>query len=166
MTDVERLNSNTLSYLENVMVFAKISVDLELSTCWCGTPHAVPAELLRKQERDLNNGRDQEAIYCPLGHRYIKSGEGEAAKLRKWLEEREREVIRERQRHDQTRVELEATERKRRALKGNITKLKRRAAAGVCPCCTRTFQNLARHMETKHPEFATDEKLEAKNENV
>ena len=24
---------------------------------------------------------------------------------------------------------------------------------GVCPCCTRTFPNLAAHMKTKHPDF-------------
>jgi hypothetical protein len=23
----------------------------------------------------------------------------------------------------------------------------------VCPCCNRSFQNLRRHMATKHPEF-------------
>lgn len=141
------------------MTFATAAVDLEISTCWCGMPHAVPATLLRKQERDHRDGREQQSIYCPLGHSYIKAGEGEAARLRKQLEAKDREVIRERQRHDQTRAELETTERKRRAMKGNITKLKRREAAGLCPCCNQTFQNLARHMETKHPEFATDETI-------
>lgn len=28
--------------------------------------------------------------------------------------------------------------------------LQKRINAGVCPCCNRTFQNLARHMATKH----------------
>jgi hypothetical protein len=23
----------------------------------------------------------------------------------------------------------------------------------VCPCCQRSFQNLSRHMKTKHPEY-------------
>jgi hypothetical protein len=26
-------------------------------------------------------------------------------------------------------------------------------ANGVCPCCNRTFQNLARHMAGKHPDY-------------
>jgi hypothetical protein len=25
---------------------------------------------------------------------------------------------------------------------------------GVCPCCKRTFENLARHMKGQHPTFA------------
>jgi hypothetical protein len=28
-------------------------------------------------------------------------------------------------------------------------------ANGVCVCCNRSFKNLAAHMQTKHPEFAT-----------
>lgn len=30
---------------------------------------------------------------------------------------------------------------------------KTRSAAGVCPCCTRSFSNMTRHMKTKHPDF-------------
>lgn len=33
----------------------------------------------------------------------------------------------------------------------------KRAAVGVCPCCTRTVHQLARHMKTKHPEFVVQE---------
>lgn len=45
------------------------------------------------------------------------------------------------------------------ATKGHQTRLKKRIAAGVCPCCHRTFQDLARHMHGQHPEFvATEEK--------
>lgn len=31
-------------------------------------------------------------------------------------------------------------------------RLRRRTAAGVCPCCNRSFVQLARHMKTKHPD--------------
>jgi hypothetical protein len=37
--------------------------------------------------------------------------------------------------------------------KAQVTKLKKRASAGVCPCCNRTFSNMARHMAHQHPEF-------------
>lgn len=30
-------------------------------------------------------------------------------------------------------------------------RLKKRVMAGVCPCCSRSFENLRRHMQTKHP---------------
>ena len=29
-----------------------------------------------------------------------------------------------------------------------------RVEHGVCPCCKRSFSALARHMATKHPEYA------------
>lgn len=32
-------------------------------------------------------------------------------------------------------------------------RLATRANHGVCPCCKRTFSQLARHMKTKHPDF-------------
>jgi hypothetical protein len=44
-----------------------------------------------------------------------------------------------------------------RAFKGRVTRLKNRAAAGVCPCCNRTFAQLARHMATKHKGFTAEE---------
>lgn len=31
-----------------------------------------------------------------------------------------------------------------------------RVGAGVCPCCKRTFQQLARHMKCKHPKYRTE----------
>lgn len=32
-----------------------------------------------------------------------------------------------------------------------VVQIKKRAAAGLCPCCNRSFQNVQRHMKTKHP---------------
>lgn len=39
------------------------------------------------------------------------------------------------------------------AYKGQVTKVKRRVSKGVCPCCNRTFENLARNMESQHPAY-------------
>lgn len=33
------------------------------------------------------------------------------------------------------------------------TRIKNRVKNGVCPCCNRTFENLARHMQAKHSDF-------------
>lgn len=38
-------------------------------------------------------------------------------------------------------------------------RIRERVQAGVCPCCNRTFQNLARHMATKHPKLKRHERL-------
>jgi len=43
-----------------------------------------------------------------------------------------------------------------KAIRGELTKLKKRVTNGVCPCCHRSFQNLRRHMATKHPNEAKD----------
>ena len=137
-------------------VYASVEVDLVVVTCWCGMPHAVPRSLRDKQQRDHRDGRQQTSVYCPLGHSYVIAGEGEAARLKLQLESEKKRVVAARATNDQLRAELKTTEAKRRAAKGVATKLKKRAANGVCPCCGRTFQQLARHMKTKHPEYVAE----------
>jgi hypothetical protein len=95
------------------------------------------------------------AVFCPYGHSlHYPEGENEETTLR-----RERDQLRQRiaQRDDEIRHQKERAETAERsavAYKGQVTKIKRRTLAGVCPCCTRTFQNLARHVATKHPGYA------------
>jgi DNA-binding XRE family transcriptional regulator len=38
-------------------------------------------------------------------------------------------------------------------------KIRDRVKNGVCPCCNRTFENLARHMSTQHPDFGSSDTL-------
>ena len=51
----------------------------------------------------------------------------------------------------------EEAEASLQATKGVVTRLKKRAIAGVCPCCNRTFQQLAAHMAHKHPDYKQPE---------
>lgn len=122
------------------------SGELTIVTCWCGVKHAVPIELRQFQLRQFEQGKDHPA-WCPHGHRYSLAGKTDADRLRDQL-------VAERARHDQTKAALKATERSRSAIVGQTTKLKKRIAAGVCPCCHRSFANLHRHMEGQHPEYA------------
>lgn len=41
-------------------------------------------------------------------------------------------------------------------MKGALVKTQTRVKNGVCPCCTRSFSNLAAHMATKHPKYACE----------
>lgn len=96
-----------------------------------------------------------QSFYCPHGHKqnYVR-GKSEEEKLR---EERDRLAQRIAQRDDQIkslRDQRDHEQRRVAAAKGQVTKLKNRAAAGVCPCCTRHFTNLERHMASKHPDFS------------
>jgi hypothetical protein len=106
---------------------------LTVTHCWCGICVAVPDNLYSYVNR--HRGK---ALYCPLGHEFVFSDTAEE------------KLERERRQHRATKDLLAAEERSHSATKGQMTKLRKRVEAGVCPRCKRTFQNLARHMETKH----------------
>jgi hypothetical protein len=36
---------------------------------------------------------------------------------------------------------------------GQVTKLRKKAADGLCPCCDRHFADLQMHLASKHPDF-------------
>jgi len=117
----------------------------------CGVPFCITTEL---QERRL---RDHKTFYCPNGHGQVYTGETKAQKLARKVARLESEM-------DQKNARIERIERSRSAMKGQVTKIKNRVAAGVCPCCNRTFQNLARHMKGQHPQYQ-DEKTNGQKTN-
>lgn len=124
-----------------------INQRFEVIYCYkCSIPFAVPANI-RSQWVD---GGD--SFYCPHGHRQSYT-ESTTQKLEKQLAHEKK--LKEWAQHDaeNSRKAASKAERQRRAQKGVVTKLKNRAKAGVCPCCTRTFKQLAAHMKNKHPEF-------------
>jgi hypothetical protein len=122
-------------------------IDLVIDTCCvCGVVHAIPEEMRANARR--NGG----SWYCPNGH-YIgwdkKDSQTENDKLRGEVAELQGRIEREQMR-------TEAARRERAAIKGQLTKTKNRIAKGVCPCCSRSFTNVRRHMSTKHPEYAKE----------
>ena len=114
----------------------------------CGVIFAITAEYEARRRQDGRGFR------CPNDHS-MSYGQSEADKERdraanlarrlEWAEGREVHL----------RDQLQATEYQRRAAKGQLTKAKKRIAAGVCPCCNRTFQNLANHMAGQHPAYTS-----------
>lgn len=88
---------------------------------------------------------DKVSFYCAYGHEMnFCQGENEETKLR-----RERDRLKQ----DAGRLNDELAAQRKRAEDAERVnrKLKTRAAAGVCPCCNRTFLNMQRHMRSKHP---------------
>ena len=125
--------------------------DVVWINCWkCKTEYALPRELYTaaKKSPDIS-------FWCPYGHSaHYPEGETDEQKLR-----RERDQLRQRlaQRDDviqQEREAHEATQRQLRAQRGVVTRIKNRVGHGVCPCCSRSFENLNKHMKSKHPEYA------------
>lgn len=120
----------------------------------CGVVFGITTEY---EERRRDDGI---AFHCPNGH--VNSWQETAAdrerKARIKAEKLAQQLEEDRSRYQEwLRKEREAhkaTERRRAAAKGQLTKAKKRAAAALCPCCNRSFVQLRRHLETKHPEYS------------
>jgi hypothetical protein len=124
--------------------------------CTCGVLFAMPTVLLQQRRQDGQH------FYCPNGHPQVFRL-SDADRLRAELDA-------ERKRHENTerllrqaeksaewaRDERDRTRRSLSATRGELTKVKNRVRAGVCPCCNRTFQALARHMKSQHPEWKAE----------
>ena len=118
---------------------------LTVVTCTCGINFAIPDALNRQLlDHPSGSGANTKSVYCPLGHRWHYLGKSPEQKLAD-----------ERKRTQAVRDLLAAEERSHSATKGQLTKVKKRVAHGVCPCCHRTFANVARHMAAKHPDQVT-----------
>jgi hypothetical protein len=124
--------------------------DLETqSCCECGCYFGVPAGFTAERRKD------KRSFYCPNGHA-MSYTESEADKMRR---ERDRLAQQVAQRDDEIarqRLLREETERRLTATKGVVTRIRNRVGHGVCPCCTRTFGNLQRHMKTQHPDYVAE----------
>lgn len=125
-----------------------LGVNFQTDECSCGGVYALTADFLR-QARET--GKSWKCPYCGMSRCYRES---DVQRLQKQLSDKEKAIVAERARHDQTREELSHTQRRLSAAKGVNTRTKNRISRGVCPCCNRTFQDLQRHMATKHPSYA------------
>lgn len=119
---------------------------LVVEVCWCGMRHAVPVELVDHQLQQFNAGETPIDIYCPLGHSWVPSGRSDLDLLKTQLRRAEARETALNARLDQEKASHAAT-------KGQLTKARKRVAKGVCPCCNRSFVNVARHMASQHPDL-------------
>lgn len=117
-----------------------VTVDLVGMMCGeCGCAFGIPASKKRQLEKT------GDTFYCPNGHSRVFRDTTEK-KLRRQLAAANAQ-------RDSWKDQATTAERRRRAAKGQVTKLTNRIKAGVCPCCRRPFANLARHMAHQHPDF-------------
>lgn len=114
---------------------------LDLHECpSCGVVYGLTADYEDRRRQD------HKSFYCPNGHNLSYSQESREEKLKRQLEATSSQLSR-------TQSQLTVTKRQKAAAKGQLTKTKRRVANGVCPCCNRTFADLAAHMHGQHPEY-------------
>src|SRR5215472_732280 len=120
-----------------------VSTQLERLSCGhCGIVFAVPAFWLKGREDGVEG---ENSFYCPNGHCRVFR-DNALVRARKELEQKEQQI-----------AFLERSVKNRdgtiAAQRGQLTKIKNRIQNGVCPACQRSFQNLRRHMQTKHPQL-------------
>lgn len=116
----------------------------------CGVRFAMPANLIASLRET------KATFYCPNGHGQSYRG-SETERLKRELEAAKLRV----QRAEETAMtrlrERDAAELQVRLTRGKLRAHKQRAANGVCPCCKRSFVQLARHMRTKHPAWVEEQ---------
>lgn len=117
----------------------------------CSVDFGIGDNFMRRRREDHGT------FYCPNGHPNVYRGDNTEEKLRKELEAAQRQRDMAREDRDWQRQQRLTAERQRAAAKGQVTKIKNRVSKGVCPCCNRTFPNLAAHMAGQHPDYVTGE---------
>lgn len=139
--------------MEITLERAQLLVVMDCPTCY--VLFALPKRMAADHRRDGGS------FYCPSGHSmsYTKT---ELERVRAELEKAQRAAIDAREERDnaertaaiaRTTAKRETTRRKN---------LQKRATAGVCLLCHRSFEQLRRHMASKHaaaPEISLDREI-------
>lgn len=123
----------------------------------CGIVYGLTARFVAGRRQN------KETFYCPNGHSlsFKKSKEDQLAeelsRVKQQLAQRDDVINSLSNSIDRERQDHAVTKKQAAAYKGKVGTLARRAAAGICPCCSRSFVNMARHMADKHPNFVAEE---------
>ena len=115
----------------------------------CGGVYAILERVRLQKERE---GKSWTCPYCDTGWGY--SDNGTNAELKRELAKAEQAIKLERKQTEWARQDARNAKNSARGYKAAKTRIKNRIAHGVCPCCQRTFENLARHMANKHPDYS------------
>jgi len=124
--------------------------DVPLTTIHCGRCAGTYAIDERYRTQCEHEGRMWHCPYCEIGWGY---NEGENARLKRELTEAKSLALRRQQETEQARAEAEHFRKSRDTIKGLAKVARIRVGRGVCPCCNRTFAQLANHMSQKHPGY-------------
>lgn len=110
----------------------------------CGVAFALNDDFVRRRRSD------RKSWYCPNGHSQWFPGETDHDKAQRLAGQLDME----RTRRQQAEKTADYATRSRKAVSTRLRKVKQRVGHGVCPCCNRTFKQLAAHMESQHPGYA------------
>ena len=132
------------------MITMEVTTTLTKVHCGeCGGVYAISQRYYKKKHED---GGYWNCPYCDCSWGFseeaseLEKARKEAQSQRDNVEWYRNRYAAEQSRHDQTKASL-------RSHKAAKTRLKNRIANGVCPCCKRHFENLHKHIQTKHPNY-------------
>jgi len=132
--------------------FYEVATDLRVEECGvCRVVFAYPAEHYRQANADHDVW-----FWCPNGHKLHYLGKTQEEQQRERAERAEALASRRLAAFDQERAMTASARRSAAALRGHLTRMKNRIAAGVCPVpgCQRTgLTQTLRHIQTKHPDW-------------
>lgn len=119
-----------------------LGVQTEIHQCIiCGVTATIPSETAAHMRKKGGY------FHCISGHSQGWSiQDSEDAKTR-----RERDRLK--QENARLADEVAAAQRAEQRAASALKSHKKRSAAGTCPCCKRTFANMATHMRRQHPSF-------------
>lgn len=128
---------------------------IELSTTLvsisCGNCGGVYAIGERYHQKAREEGTAWNCPYCRIGWGFTNRGEN--AELKRKLAQAQTTIEHKEADMQHVRQQRDHAEYSARTLRGVVTKTKKRIGRGICPCCNRTFSQLADHMQSQHPEY-------------
>lgn len=105
-------------------------------------------------ETEATLRKSSATFHCPWGHQqHFPLGPTETDLLRKERDTLKQQAARLEDERRRQRERAEAAERSAAAYRGVATRTRNRVSKGICPCCNRTFANLANHMKGQHPGY-------------
>lgn len=140
----------TRNLTRNVGVFdVGVLGNIEFHTCGnCGVTWGMSETYLDLRRVD---GKDW---CCPNGHEWHWTpGKTEAQKLREQLADERSRSGRIAADRDQLKASLRTQKGLTTRARNDKARLIARVANGVCPCCNRTFKQLAAHISSQHPQY-------------
>ena len=130
------------------MLGITLSSNYTVETCIvCGIHYAFPNEFYNQRRNDHKD------FYCPNGHAQHYSVESDKERLRREKEQLKNQLDQEEKRTQYWRDEFEGEKRSKAAYKAHHTILKNKIKKGECPCCNRSFPDVAEHIKSVHPDY-------------
>ena len=124
----------------------------------CGLLFAMPTRL---REEYQNNHK---TFYCPKGHSNYYPQKSDKEILEEELEQEKHNAEYYRIKSKDNYERYEAEKRSKAAHKAHYTMLKKKVKKGQCPCCEKTFPDVAEHIKSVHPDY--NKKMKVKKQRM